>query len=134
DPGEIEALRGINPSAPGPTPAGSLRGWEVPPATDVARDPWLAPGQAEAIASGDRLLNIRAPLSCRLCAASLSVSDAWAFDGDIYCSACRPPGAVSGHQLPRDLHPGDEPLAYDSRNGWGFRLLRSIIDLVTGDS
>lgn len=134
DKGEIESLRRIQSGPSVPAPAGSLRGWEVPPPSGIAKDPWLGPGQVQAITPSERVLNVRAPLSCRYCASSLSVGEAWAFDGEIYCSACRPQGAVSGHQLPRDMHPADEPIAHDWRNGWGFRLLRSIIELVTGGS
>jgi len=135
DKGELESLRRLQ-SAPTSVhaSAGSLRGWEVPPPSGMGKDPWLGPGQVQAIAPNEQVLNLRAPFSCRHCASSLSVGEAWAFDGEIYCSACRPQGAVSGHQLPRDVHPGDEPIAYDSHNGWGFRLLRSIIELMTGGS
>jgi Zn-finger nucleic acid-binding protein len=135
DRGEMESLRKTKaePAPTKPVPAGALRGWEVPAPSPSAKDPWLGPGQVQAIVPSHRTVNVRAPLSCRLCDSSLS-GEAWAFDGDIYCSACRPQGAVSGHQLPRDWEPADQQARYHSGNGWGYRLLHSTIGLVTGES
>ncbi|HZH17608.1 MAG TPA: zf-TFIIB domain-containing protein [Archangium sp.] len=37
-----------------------------------------------------------AAMECSRCGVGLQVSEAYAYDGDVYCGACRPPGSVSG--------------------------------------
>lgn len=37
-----------------------------------------------------------AAMACSRCGVALQVSEAYAYDGEVYCGACRPPGAISG--------------------------------------
>ncbi len=132
DAGELEALQ-----SPPPPPAADASAWEVPTASSSATgaDPWNAPGQFRGLPPSHRPVNYRAPFECHLCEAALSVHEAWAHQGDVFCQACRPGGAVGGHQLPREgawSGVGEPPWA-DTRYslggllGWGLlTLFRAI--------
>jgi hypothetical protein len=97
DAGELELLEGasIRASTGGPKSAGSLQGWEIPPATDtVGVDPYSAPGQTHAL-SGPGPARVMG-LICRHCETQVAGEDAFAFDGELFCIQCRPEGAVRG--------------------------------------
>ncbi|HLM47267.1 MAG TPA: zf-TFIIB domain-containing protein, partial [Myxococcaceae bacterium] len=68
DAGAFEALAGVTDTRPPVTPA-------VMP---LARS------------------TVAAAMECSRCGVGLRVSEAYAYDGDVYCGACRPPGSVSG--------------------------------------
>ena len=137
DAGEFEALRGMAgfattserrmPPSPG--------GWEIPAPSTPAKDPWLGPGQLQAPFKASEIPNVRAPFSCRQCGASLSVANAWAFDGEIYCEACRPPGAVSSRDLPTDsdaaLEERGDGFGPSTRPGTRYPLLQLMFNMVT---
>jgi Zn-finger nucleic acid-binding protein len=131
DAGEFESLRAMARAAPAakqPSPRTS-GAWEIPEPASPAKDRWLGPGQVQAPQRVSEIPNVRAPFSCRQCGASLGVAHAWAYDGEIYCEQCHPPGAVSSRDLPSDSDgaPIDEP----NRSAFGHRLLRLMINLVS---
>ncbi|AKJ03876.1 TFIIB-like protein [Archangium gephyra] len=70
DAGAFEALAGVTDTRPPPTPS------VMPPARSSA--------------------TAAAAMECSRCGVGLQVSEAYAYDGDVYCGACRPPGSVSG--------------------------------------
>jgi Zn-finger nucleic acid-binding protein len=123
DAGELEALKA-------PVSPARLEGWEIPEPSAPAPDPWLSPGQSEPMPSGGQSVNTAAPFSCRHCEKSLRLAESWAFHGDIYCGACRPTGAVSSHELPREeeLVPWSEERS--NTTNWGFRLLEFLGNLA----
>ncbi|MCY1078195.1 zf-TFIIB domain-containing protein [Archangium lansingense] len=47
-----------------------------------------------------------AAMECSRCGVGLKVSEAYVYDGDVYCGACRPPGAVSGAALKKGAQGG----------------------------
>lgn len=127
DKGELQRLRAPAiqpPSKPG-APERAPAGWEIPAPASSAVDPWLAPGQSQQSEGVRNPPDVRAPLSCRHCGAKLGVRQAWAYDGDIYCGACHPPGAVSSNELP-DAEPASPQAAVD----WGERLLQFLSRLA----
>lgn len=130
DKGEFEALEGLESLAP--PPAKNEQGWVIPEATDHSgRDPWLAPGQSRALVSQYRTPTLRAPFGCNHCDAVVAVHEAWAFQGEIYCSTCRPDGAVSGSDLPKGGSLLREVDALETHwGGWRLRGLGGLI-LVT---
>ncbi|XXF81455.1 hypothetical protein P2318_17365 [Myxococcaceae bacterium GXIMD 01537] len=74
-----------------------------------------------------RQADARGPLSCHVCAVSLSVERAWARDGDVYCDACRPPRATSGAKLPRDprlIRGIDDEVVLEGRQNFDTMLVR----------
>jgi hypothetical protein len=130
DAGEFEALRGIAPPAviSGRAPKTTSHGWEIPAASAQVKDPWLGPGQVQAPPRSNATPNVRAPFTCRQCGGSIGVADAWAHDGEIYCERCRPPGAVSGHDLPPDSK-GEQ--AEEPGGGLGHSLIRFLSNLLS---
>ncbi|WP_375764859.1 zf-TFIIB domain-containing protein [Archangium gephyra] len=68
DAGAFEALAGVTDTRPPPAPV-------------------VMPQARSATA---------AAMECSRCGVGLQVSEAYAYDGDVYCGACRPPGSVSG--------------------------------------
>lgn len=130
DAGEFEALRGIAaPAESSGRAAASSRGWEIATPSAPTKDPWLAPGQVQAPQRTSATPNLRAPFTCRQCGGNIGVADAWAYDGEIYCARCHPPGAVSGHDLPPDWkgEEGEEP-----GSALGYSLIRFLSNLLTG--
>ncbi|MFZ5471794.1 MAG: zf-TFIIB domain-containing protein [Myxococcota bacterium] len=121
DKGELEALEGVTGAAPPPSPKANDV-WEVPAPAPAAPDPWLAPGQSRPTLSSRHVPNPRSPFSCHHCDEVLSLHQAWAFDGDIYCEACRPGGAVSGKELPKD-QPAAQQMEKLERHWGRFRLI-----------
>ena len=131
DAGEFEALRGIAARAavsPG-APTATTRGWEIPASSAQLKDLWLGPGQVQAPQRTSGTPNVRAPFSCRQCGGNIGVADAWAYDGEIYCERCRPPGAVSGHDLPPDSK-GEQ--VEPSAGGLGHSLISFLSNLLSG--
>jgi hypothetical protein len=47
-----------------------------------------------------------AAMECSRCGVGLQVSEAYAYDGDVYCGACRPPGSVSGAAMKKGTRGG----------------------------
>jgi Zn-finger nucleic acid-binding protein len=135
DAGEFELLEKVNwdEPTPAPTPAAPAArgGWEVPAATDAParEDPWRAPGQSEPLSQ--RTGDGTHPFTCRHCGAALSVYDAWAYDGDSYCDACRPKGAVSGRELPPDFLPARTGWVYHRHYGWWGDILEGLFQVWT---
>lgn len=102
DHGELELLEGVQLPPPATRSAPPAR-WEIPAATDSGVDPWRAPGGERALPNSSGRSAVRTSITCTHCSTALRVRDAWAFDGDIFCVTCRPPGSVSGDSLPADL-------------------------------
>ncbi|RKG82017.1 hypothetical protein D7W82_27215 [Corallococcus sp. CA049B] len=134
DAGKFEALENAVVTQPKAQPAAS-RGWEVAPATDGGADPWRGPGSTAALPPSDSPtggLGVLSPLACVHCGIQVSVPQAFAFNGDLYCREHRPKGAVSGNSLPKDKDPSNYPNLEDASDGvdladivvWLFRLLR----------
>ncbi|MBF5040909.1 MULTISPECIES: zf-TFIIB domain-containing protein [Myxococcaceae] len=114
DRGELELLERV-PARPRPPTPGA---WEIPAAAAPVTDPWSAPGATRALANGHAVrINSHTALECSACSALLTVREAHALDGDVYCGACRPAGAVSGATLPPDVEHA-EPCAKRG-GGWG---------------
>ena len=102
---------------------GKKNDWELPRAAHVpARDPWSGPGHARQLSNDSHHVNPNSPFACTGCGASLSIPRSYAFNGELYCGSCRPPGAISAS---RDL-----PLEHDfgrdvpEFGGNGFRFSR----------
>jgi len=126
DAGELEMLKRAGPPTASPPPApSSVRGkWEIPAASTPAKDPWLAPGQVQAPQRVSAIPDARTAFNCRQCGTALALAQAWAYDGEIYCAGCHPPGAVSSSELPSDHSAKDEPV----RAGRGlFDLLLTLL-------
>jgi len=127
DAGELEMLKRAGPVSASPRrePASTHGNWEIPAPSTPAKDPWLAPGQLQAPQRVSEIPDARAPFNCRQCGTSLALAQAWAYDGDIYCDGCHPPGAVSSSQLPAD-HPAKKRPA-----GAAGELLNLLLSLLT---
>jgi hypothetical protein len=128
DAGELEALKRGSLPTTGPGP--SLEGWEIPEPSPPATDRWLGPGQSEPVVSGRQSINPAVPFSCRHCQKSLRLAESWAFNGDVYCEGCHPPGAVSSHELPasNELVPWSKAEA--NANHSGFHLFEFLGNLA----
>lgn len=62
---------------------------------------WLDAGAFEALGGVTAVVPQPRPappaaMACSRCGVGLQVSEAYVYDGEVYCGACRPPGAVSG--------------------------------------
>jgi len=127
DAGELEMLKRAGPMSASPRreQASTPGNWEIPAPSTPAKDPWLAPGQLQAPQRVSEIPDARAPFNCRQCGTSLALAQAWAYDGDIYCDGCHPPGAVSSSQLPAD-HPAKKRPA-----GAAGELLNLLLSLLT---
>ncbi|RKG82646.1 TFIIB-type zinc ribbon-containing protein [Corallococcus terminator] len=124
DAGKFETLEHATVEAPKASPSGSKVGWEVAPATDGGADPWMAPGATAPLPpshSPSGGYGLSSPFGCVQCALPVPVSQAWAWNGDIYCGEHRPKGAVSGASLPKHRSPEALPELTMGRNGpdWG---------------
>jgi hypothetical protein len=108
DAGEFEQLEGVKaPSLKKPAApvAAAKAGWEVPEATAGGADPWKGPGADRPLAptSADGVsLASSVAMHCHTCGRRPSMSDTWAKEGNVYCGDCRPRGATSGSNLPKD--------------------------------
>jgi Zn-finger nucleic acid-binding protein len=135
DAGELQTLktRRKSETEARTAPSSTKKGWEIPPAANVSAvdDPWRAPGQVEPLdrtSSADR----NRPFLCRLCGVTLSAYDAWALNGDIYCSSCRLPGSVSSKDLPPDLsEPYVRKVAQSGDSSHWGEYLREILSLLS---
>jgi Zn-finger nucleic acid-binding protein len=120
DRGELELLERA-PARPARPPVAAH--WEVPAAAPPAPDPWSTPGSTRALPDGHAVrINSHTALECSACSGLLTVRDAHAYDGDVYCRACRPAGAVCGATLPPDVESAPDPL----QGGWG-RLVAFLL-------
>ncbi|WP_304504050.1 zf-TFIIB domain-containing protein [Corallococcus sp. EGB] len=133
DAGKFEALENAVVTAPRVAPA--ARGWEVAPATDGGPDPWSGPGATAPLPPSDSPtggLGVRSPFCCVRCGIQVSVSEAYAYSGDLYCHEHHPKGAVSGNSLPRSRDASSLPNLNEVSDAidladiviWLFRLLR----------
>jgi hypothetical protein len=113
--------------------ADPLQGWEIPASSAPSQDPWRAPGHGDRVPAAHPASS-SAPFSCRFCGKGLSVREAYAYDGELYCAACRPPKAVSGaRDLPPDPLPGrDLEDAWDvpKSRGKGRGLVGALLYLI----
>ncbi|WPB82273.1 zf-TFIIB domain-containing protein [Archangium violaceum] len=72
---------------------------------------WLEAGAFEAL-GGVMMPQARASataaaaMECSRCGVGLQVSEAYAYDGDVYCGACRPPGSISGAAMKKGTQGG----------------------------
>lgn len=78
DAGAFEALAGVTDTRPPPTPVVVPQSRPSPTAA----------------------------MACSRCGVGLQVSEAYAYDGDVYCGACRPPGSVSGSAMKKGTQGG----------------------------
>jgi Zn-finger nucleic acid-binding protein len=69
-----------------------------------------------------------ATMACSRCGVGLQVSEAYAYDGDVYCGACRPPGAVSGAAMKKGTPGGPLRRALGALSG----LSLTVSLVVTG--
>lgn len=126
DRGELEALEGVE----GPTRASERSPsseWEIPaPAPMTGPDPWSAPGSTRALEAGRTRTT---SLACHHCGAVLSIVKAFSFEGDLYCAACRPAGAVSGAELPVDRR-WDDPRERASAQPYWPDLVRVLLRVL----
>jgi hypothetical protein len=103
-PAETSAAR-VAPARTKPVETTHAADWHVPEPTRVPlHDPYLAPGHARPTVANQAALHAPSSMSlaCVRCATGLDVWSAHALNGDLYCSGCRPPGAVAGSSLPDD--------------------------------
>ena len=114
DRGELELLE----RQPRKAPAARSSGWEVPTAAPPALDPWRAPGAQRPLPCSRTVrITSHTPFECASCSILLTVRDAFAADGEVYCAECRPRGAVSGAALPPDVELDERTL--EGELGWG---------------
>ncbi|MCY1032113.1 zf-TFIIB domain-containing protein [Corallococcus sp. BB11-1] len=133
DTGKFEVLENATVEAPKAPPASARAGWEVAPATDGGADPWNAPGARAPLPPSHSLTGgagLRSPMACIICERQVPVSEAWAWDGDVYCGEHHPKGAVSGASLPRHRHVDPLPNLTVSRMGRVVRDGPDWADLV----
>jgi Zn-finger nucleic acid-binding protein len=117
DRGELELLERQS-AKPAPLAPAVSAAWEIPAPAAPVVDPWSGPGAHRPLPAGRSVrINSHTPLECAPCGTLLTVREAFAHDGDVFCRGCRPRNAVSGAALPPDVE-------YDERcvrggNGWG---------------
>jgi hypothetical protein len=121
------------PSAAEETDASQVpEDWEVPAVAPPEADPWLGPGHLGPTDGGS--FRPGHPFRCRTCLAFLRIEGAFALDGEVYCFACRPTGAVSSGELPRDhFQRADRTREADFAAGfvrWAWRSAGSVLGIL----
>ena len=96
--------------------------WKSLEPTGTTPDPWQVPSHRAPAIGGSPIVDRANPFHCLTCSQALSAETAHALNGEMYCAACAPSGAVSGSSLPPDSTPFERST---------FRVLKELGELLS---